>query len=294
MATITNLCLSSRGRPLDCRNGQGRLSLAGLAATGQSQQFPPPAVCRLCIAKQIVASVRSFACRCGASACGTRRLVPLSRHRGRDWRGSNFRSKMMSTIGTFTKDADTYRGTLCTLSLSVQLDIRPSSKDHEKAPDYRIFSADGEIGAAWQRTSATERDYLSCKIDEPTSARLTRSRLEGEAFQPVDHRRESGVGLMKNCLEILIPGSRFTGLVAQLPPGSRCQAKPRVGHAETNSRTRMNGLHRSNPPVPIFAWQDYRPSARCSSASPRCLLHAPCRCSSFRHRAWRGNAVRRC
>jgi hypothetical protein len=71
---------------------------------------------------------------------------------------------------------------------------------------------------------------------EPTSARLTRSRLEGEAFQPVDHRQESGVGLMKNCLEILIPGSRFTGLVAQLPPGSRCQAKPRVGHAETNSR----------------------------------------------------------
>ncbi len=73
----------------------------------------------------------------------------------------------MSTIGTFTKDADSYRGTLCTLSLSVQLEIRPSSKDHEKAPDYRIFSSAGEIGAAWQRTSATEREYLSCKIDDP-------------------------------------------------------------------------------------------------------------------------------
>lgn len=73
----------------------------------------------------------------------------------------------MATIGSFTKDADSYRGVLTTLSLSIPLTIRRAHKDHDRSPDFRILASFGEVGAAWLRTSAAERDYLACKIDDP-------------------------------------------------------------------------------------------------------------------------------
>lgn len=53
------------------------------------------------------------------------------------------------------------------MTLEVEVEFRPSRKDHEKAPDFRIHAPFGEFGAAWQRTSAAEREYLSCKLDDP-------------------------------------------------------------------------------------------------------------------------------
>lgn len=73
----------------------------------------------------------------------------------------------MATIGTFTKTDRGFRGTLHTLTLSAELELRPNQADHDKAPDFRIFIGSIEIGGAWRRTSAAEREYLSCKVDDP-------------------------------------------------------------------------------------------------------------------------------
>ena len=76
----------------------------------------------------------------------------------------------MATIGTFTKSADgTYSGAIKTLSLNVKTaQFRANEKTDEKAPDFRIFANGIEFGAAWKKTSAEDRDYLSVKLDDPS------------------------------------------------------------------------------------------------------------------------------
>lgn len=74
----------------------------------------------------------------------------------------------MAIIGTFTKTIDGYTGTIKTLTLSVKASIRPSVKDTDKAPDFRIFNGGAECGAAWAKKSAAGTPYLSCKLDDPS------------------------------------------------------------------------------------------------------------------------------
>lgn len=76
----------------------------------------------------------------------------------------------MATIGAFTQASDgSYNGSIKTLTLNVRTaQLRPNEKTDEKAPDYRIFSGQTEFGAAWKRTSKEDREYLSCKLDDPS------------------------------------------------------------------------------------------------------------------------------
>jgi uncharacterized protein (DUF736 family) len=75
----------------------------------------------------------------------------------------------MAQIGTFARgDNQTFVGTIQTLALSVKAVVRPAQKDHEKAPDYRVYAGAVEIGAAWKKTSKEDRDYLSVKLDDPS------------------------------------------------------------------------------------------------------------------------------
>lgn len=76
----------------------------------------------------------------------------------------------MATIGAFKKQADgSYSGALKTLDLEASsVHIRPAAADADKAPDYRIFCGEAEVGAAWKRTSREQRDYLSVKLDDPS------------------------------------------------------------------------------------------------------------------------------
>ena len=76
----------------------------------------------------------------------------------------------MATIGTFIKQADgSYAGAIKTLTLNVKAaQLRENEKSDDKAPDYRIFAGQTEFGAAWKRTSRENRDYLSCKLDDPS------------------------------------------------------------------------------------------------------------------------------
>ena len=76
----------------------------------------------------------------------------------------------MATIGTFhKKDDGSISGAIKTLTLNVKsVVLRPSDKDNDKAPDFRIFSGQTEFGAAWKKTSKENRDYVSVKLDDPS------------------------------------------------------------------------------------------------------------------------------
>lgn len=74
----------------------------------------------------------------------------------------------MAIIGTFTSDDNGFSGTIRTLTLNVKAVIVPSDKDSDKSPDFRLFSAKVEFGAAWKKTSREGRDYLSVKLDDPS------------------------------------------------------------------------------------------------------------------------------
>lgn len=78
----------------------------------------------------------------------------------------------MATIGAFAKFEDgSIRGDIKTLTLNVKAaQFRPSEKDNDKAPDYRIFAGQTEFGAAWKKVSRDNRDYLSVKLDDPSFA----------------------------------------------------------------------------------------------------------------------------
>ena len=88
----------------------------------------------------------------------------------------------MAQIGTFTKgDNGSFNGTIKTLTLNVKATIRPSDKDNEKAPDFRVLAGTVEFGAGWKKTSREDREYLSVKLDDPSfPAPIYASLVEGE------------------------------------------------------------------------------------------------------------------
>jgi uncharacterized protein (DUF736 family) len=88
----------------------------------------------------------------------------------------------MAQIGTFTQSENgTLNGTIKTLTLNVKAAIRPSEKDNDKAPDYRVFAGSVEFGAAWKKTTRDDREYLSLKLDDPSfPAPIYASLVEGD------------------------------------------------------------------------------------------------------------------
>jgi uncharacterized protein (DUF736 family) len=88
----------------------------------------------------------------------------------------------MAQIGTFTQGENgALNGTIKTLTLNVKAAIRPSEKDNDKAPDYRVFAGTVEFGAAWKKTTRDDREYLSLKLDDPSfPAPIHASLVEGD------------------------------------------------------------------------------------------------------------------
>lgn len=75
----------------------------------------------------------------------------------------------MATIGTFTQAANgSFTGTIKTLTLNAKANLRPTDKESEKAPDYRLAVGSVECGAGWKKTSRENREYISVKLDDPT------------------------------------------------------------------------------------------------------------------------------
>src|SRR5690348_9709739 len=91
-------------------------------------------------------------------------------HRGRDGRDPQTHGDdQMATIGTFTSNGNGFTGTIKTLNLNVKARIERVENPSDKGPQFRIFSGNVELGAAWQKTARdTGHDYLSVKLDDPS------------------------------------------------------------------------------------------------------------------------------
>ena len=78
----------------------------------------------------------------------------------------------MAQIGTFTLKDGSYTGTIRTMTINVKAQLVPNSdKASEGAPDYRLYAAGAELGAAWRQESKDgETPYLAVKLDDPSFA----------------------------------------------------------------------------------------------------------------------------
>jgi uncharacterized protein (DUF736 family) len=77
-------------------------------------------------------------------------------------------------IGNFSYDKTngTYLGSIITLTIKHNsVVLSPIEKTGQKGPEYRVMQqwegGNVEIGAAWRRSSAKGRDFLSVMIDDP-------------------------------------------------------------------------------------------------------------------------------
>jgi uncharacterized protein (DUF736 family) len=77
----------------------------------------------------------------------------------------------MATIGTFKKSGAEFLGQIVTLNVQTKnVRIIPeANRTNANGPSHRIFVGRAEVGAAWTKRSAEQRDYLSSvKLDDPS------------------------------------------------------------------------------------------------------------------------------
>jgi len=74
----------------------------------------------------------------------------------------------MTVLGTMKLNDDAFSGKLETLSVTRDINIKPTGLTDENAPDYRVFSGNGEVGAGWVRTSKKGNQYICLKLDDPS------------------------------------------------------------------------------------------------------------------------------
>lgn len=90
----------------------------------------------------------------------------------------------MATIGTFTANENGFTGSIRTLALNVKARFARVENPSDKGPQFRVYAGSVELGAAWQkRSTETDRDYLSVKLDDPSFPApiyATLTEVEGE------------------------------------------------------------------------------------------------------------------
>ena len=94
----------------------------------------------------------------------------------------------MSIIGTFTPTKEGgWSGNIRTLTINVKARFVPNdNQENERAPAFRVFAGQSEIGAAWRERSNGEyhRDYLSVKLDDPSLLKPINAAL----FEDAEHK----------------------------------------------------------------------------------------------------------
>lgn len=74
----------------------------------------------------------------------------------------------MATLGYVTKKEDgSYEGRIATLSINAPVRIVPIMATSDRAPNFRILAHNAEVGAAWSKTSAEGKSYVSLTFDVP-------------------------------------------------------------------------------------------------------------------------------
>ncbi|MEG3125081.1 DUF736 domain-containing protein [Sphingomonas sp. GB1N7] len=76
----------------------------------------------------------------------------------------------MANIGSFKKVGQDYQGEIVTLSVQAKgvRIVAETNRSNDAAPTHRVFVGRAEIGAAWTKTSAEQREYLLVKLDDPS------------------------------------------------------------------------------------------------------------------------------
>lgn len=86
----------------------------------------------------------------------------------------------MTIIGTFSKNADGYAGTIRTMTINVKAALVAHDKNgKDKAPDFRLLVGDKEFGAAWRAKAKGEggKPFLRVELDDPSFAAPIRAAL---------------------------------------------------------------------------------------------------------------------
>jgi uncharacterized protein (DUF736 family) len=89
------------------------------------------------------------------------------------------RKRTMANLGIFTRTSDGFTGTVRTIDRSFPLELTVAAqKSKETSPDYRGFSGQAEVAAAWEQTSQKSgQDYVSVRISDPSLPRPIRANL---------------------------------------------------------------------------------------------------------------------
>jgi uncharacterized protein (DUF736 family) len=84
----------------------------------------------------------------------------------------------MTHIGIFRRNKDGYTGTIRTLTLDREIDIKSAKPSQAaNAPQFRILAGDIEVGSGWKRTGERAGEYISLLIDDPSFAHPIRANL---------------------------------------------------------------------------------------------------------------------
>ena len=154
--------------PIACPQRRARLSSPAFGHSSRNKKVAPAVL------------------RCAAGPTGAGRSPPAGRSPSRprwarpepDDRRQPWRPSAPSPRATTATPARS-----STLSLNAKAQLVPAEKRTDKAPDFRIFAGNVELGAAWKKTAReTGRDYLSVKLDDPSfPAPIYASLVEAEA-----------------------------------------------------------------------------------------------------------------
>jgi uncharacterized protein (DUF736 family) len=112
-----------------------------------------------------------FGPQAGASSIAFGRSIAIEAAMGAGSKTEDHRRILMANIGSFKKSGNEFHGEIATLSVqakSVRI-VPESNRASDNAPSHRIYVGRAvEIGAAWSKRSAENRDYLSVKLDDPS------------------------------------------------------------------------------------------------------------------------------
>ncbi|MBL8645863.1 MAG: DUF736 domain-containing protein [Sphingosinicella sp.] len=75
----------------------------------------------------------------------------------------------MSAIGYVTREGDSFKGQLRTLTIRAAIEITPNpGKASDSHPDYRVSSEGIEVGAGWKRVGETSgNEYVALVMAAP-------------------------------------------------------------------------------------------------------------------------------